>query len=73
MALLQELEKQGNWLFRYRSYLPIVLLPLELLVLYYQMRSFDALFVKALSNWHSYTFICLLVGSLARWLVGLSH
>lgn len=28
------------------------------------MRSFDALFVKALSNWHSYTFICLLVGLL---------
>ena len=26
MALQEELEKEGNWLFRYRSYLPIILL-----------------------------------------------
>jgi protein-S-isoprenylcysteine O-methyltransferase Ste14 len=26
MALIEEMERQGNWLFRYRSYLPIVLL-----------------------------------------------
>lgn len=64
MALLQELEKQGNWLFKYRSYLPIVLLPLELLMLYYQMNSVNLLFIKAVSNWHTYTFICLLVGLL---------
>jgi protein-S-isoprenylcysteine O-methyltransferase Ste14 len=26
MAMLEEMERQGNWLFRYRSYLPILLL-----------------------------------------------
>ena len=28
MSLLNELKSNGNWLFRYRSYLPILLLPL---------------------------------------------
>lgn len=28
MSLSIEIEKQGNWLFRYRSYLPLVILPL---------------------------------------------
>ena len=26
MALQEELETQGNWLFRYRSFLPIVII-----------------------------------------------
>ena len=26
MALQEELEKQGNWLFRYRSLLPLIIL-----------------------------------------------
>lgn len=26
MALQEELEKQGNWLFKYRSFLPLVIL-----------------------------------------------
>jgi protein-S-isoprenylcysteine O-methyltransferase Ste14 len=33
MALKQELEKQGSWLFRWRSYLPIVILPIMLVAL----------------------------------------
>jgi len=33
MALREELEKQGNWLFRWRSYLPLVLLPMLLILL----------------------------------------
>lgn len=32
MALKEELEIQGNWLFKYRSYLPIVILLIGLLV-----------------------------------------
>lgn len=32
MALKEELEKQGNWLFRYRSFLPIVILVIGLAV-----------------------------------------
>jgi len=31
--LIRELEQQGNWLFRHRSYVPLVLLPLAVLVM----------------------------------------
>ena len=33
MALREELERQGQWLFRWRSYLPLLLLPILLLAL----------------------------------------
>ncbi|MPS74925.1 MULTISPECIES: methyltransferase family protein [Chryseobacterium group] len=33
MALKEELEKQGNWLFRYRSFLPLIVLVVGLAVL----------------------------------------
>ena len=32
MALKEELEKQGNWLFKYRSFLPIGILFVGLIV-----------------------------------------
>ena len=28
MALIEEMDRSGNWLFRWRSYLPFVFLPL---------------------------------------------
>ena len=33
MALREELEKQGNWLFRWRSYLPLAVFPILLIAL----------------------------------------
>jgi len=33
MALREELERQGNWLFRWRSYLPLIILPILLIAL----------------------------------------
>lgn len=33
MALREDLEKQGNWLFRYRSYLPLLAIPIFLIAL----------------------------------------
>ena len=33
MALREELEKQGNWLFRWRSYMPLLFIPVLLLAL----------------------------------------
>ena len=35
MALKNELEKSGNWLFRYRSYLPFIMLPCLIYVIKY--------------------------------------
>jgi protein-S-isoprenylcysteine O-methyltransferase Ste14 len=34
MALREELERQGNWLFRWRSYLPLLIVPLFFVALY---------------------------------------
>jgi protein-S-isoprenylcysteine O-methyltransferase Ste14 len=33
MALREEFEKQGNWLFRWRSYLPLLIIPLFIIAL----------------------------------------
>lgn len=33
MALIEELEKSGNWLFKYRSYVPLLLFPFATLVI----------------------------------------
>jgi protein-S-isoprenylcysteine O-methyltransferase Ste14 len=44
MALLQELEKQGNFLFRYRSYFPLLLLPLAFWVYSYMISRNPELF-----------------------------
>lgn len=47
MALQQELENQGNFLFRYRSYLPLVLLPIALWVNYYMINRSPDLFSQS--------------------------
>lgn len=39
MALQEEMEQQGNWLFRYRSYLPIIILFIALGVFLYEKKS----------------------------------
>jgi hypothetical protein len=33
MALREDIEKQGNWLFRWRSYLPLLVMPLFIIAL----------------------------------------
>ena len=33
MALKEELERSGGWLFKYRSYLPILVIPVFLIAL----------------------------------------
>ena len=44
MALNSELTAQGNWLFRYRSYLPVTILPLLFYLIYIKgIGSFDNL------------------------------
>lgn len=44
MALQQEFESQGNFLFRYRSYLPLVLLPIAFWVVAYMLQRDPSLF-----------------------------
>lgn len=61
MALQEELEKEGNWLFKYRSYLPIALLVVGL----------GAYVVKTVcggqevvGHWNIYEYVCLAVSLL---------
>lgn len=39
MALQESLEKQGNFLFRYRSFLPLIILAAGILVFYFDLRN----------------------------------
>lgn len=55
MALQEELEIEGNWLFRYRSYLPISLLAVGMLVCVFFSNG------RNLAYWESYEYLCLIV------------
>jgi protein-S-isoprenylcysteine O-methyltransferase Ste14 len=57
MALLEELETQGNRLFKYRSYLPIVFLGLGMVVFYFQKVSMNAPVLPEV-----YWYLCFAVG-----------
>ena len=46
MALQEELELQGNWLFRYRSILPITILSIGVLCYIYTTHAHGTLFYK---------------------------
>ena len=63
MSLINELEKQGNWLFRYRSHLPLVILVVGLAVFILQIYYPTQLFTYLIrEHWHTYTWICLAIG-----------
>ncbi|HAN18540.1 MAG: hypothetical protein A2X13_14090 [Bacteroidetes bacterium GWC2_33_15] len=38
MSLVEEFDKRGNWFFKYRSYLPVVLYPLATLVVFLEFK-----------------------------------
>ncbi len=59
MALIEEFEDQGNTLFKYRSYLPLIFLGIGLVVFYYQKTQMA---MPPLSQ--SYWYICFGVGIL---------
>ena len=59
MALQEELELQGNWLFRYRSILPITILSIGVLVYIYTIHAPGTLFNKIEFYWHHYENLCL--------------
>ncbi len=69
MALREEMEAQGNWLFRWRSYLPLALLPLLFFILY-DIRQHGYIFSEATLQF--YTICCIIIsflGLLVRILV----
>lgn len=66
MSLVEEFDKRGNWFFRYRSYLPVILYPLATIVLVAEFKQDIKL------SELSWSIICLslsLLGLLVRILV----
>jgi protein-S-isoprenylcysteine O-methyltransferase Ste14 len=57
MALIEEMEKQGNFLFRYRSYLPLFILVGGLGVFYFNRTQYPD---NQLDEWYKY--VCLADG-----------
>ena len=69
MALQEELEMQGNWLFRRRSLLPLVVLLAGVTVSVFTVRMRGMLFISVFPYWHLYEYLCLAVslsGTLVR-------
>jgi protein-S-isoprenylcysteine O-methyltransferase Ste14 len=61
MALQEELEKQGIWLFRYRGTLPLLILFIGT-ILYLRMKYYPGTFVLEDTPWERpYEFVCLFV------------
>lgn len=62
MALIEEFDKTGNTLFRYRSYIPVVMYALAVLVLYFDQQNF------ILANDLSASLICFAVSVLGMFI-----
>jgi len=62
MALQKEFEKQGNWLFKHRSYLPIIILVVGFYVYYHTKTNPHIFFLEDTKYEVYYEMFCLLVG-----------
>lgn len=62
MALREEWEKQGNWLFGLRSYLPLLIIPMFLIALYDQTAGCTGASVPSSQYWEAFCFILSLFG-----------
>ena len=62
MALQEDMRQQGNWLFKYRSYLPLFILVIGLAL--YILKEFNLNFILGQETTYEfiYNFICLGIG-----------
>ena len=61
MALLEDFESKGNWLFRYRSFLPLSILGIGLLVHFFTIRDSGSTFYTILPYRTAYEYVCLAI------------
>lgn len=61
MALQEELESQGNWLFRRRSLLPLIVLFVGICVHIFTIRTSGVLFATVFPFWHGFECLCLTI------------
>ncbi len=61
MALQEEFENEGNRLFRHRSYLPVILLAVGLLVYIATILNYNVSLNLPPLYWKAYEYLCLTV------------
>lgn len=66
MSLVEEFDKKGNWFFKHRSYLPVILYPLATLVLFIE---FNSDFIVPELPWSITCLVISLLGLIVRILV----
>lgn len=65
MALLEEFEKQGNWLFRYRGVLPLIILAVGAFIyMHAELYPSTSSFMEVESYKSIYQICCLLISLL---------
>ena len=58
MALREDMEKQGNWLFRWRSYLPLLIIPLFIVALRYSRSLEHIIGYRGMAYWEVFA-VCV--------------
>jgi protein-S-isoprenylcysteine O-methyltransferase Ste14 len=66
MALREEFERQGNWLFRWRSYLPLLIVPLFLIALFDSAPLSRESAGWAVHCWETFCFVLSILGFAVR-------
>ena len=66
MALREDFERQGNWLFRWRSYLPLLIIPLFFVALISLANGIQANSVSDHEFWEAFCFVLSLLGFAMR-------
>ncbi len=70
MALREEMEKQGDWLFRWRSYVPLIIVPLLLLALTHAEGLEKTVSHRAEALWEGFSLAVAVAGFAVRCFVG---
>lgn len=61
MALQEELEVQGNWMFRHRSLLPLIVLLVGTGAQWLAIHTSGVLFTIVFPHWKMYEYLCLMI------------
>ena len=62
MALQEDMRQQGNWLFKYRSYLPLFILVIGLALYILKELNIDFILGQETTGEYIYNSICLFIG-----------
>lgn len=67
MALVEEFERQGNFLFKYRSYIPLIFLVSAILVFVIEVKAESSVYDDVFNSYYGYFCLCVtLIGLTIR-------